>query len=160
MNDNLQDRSVLLIIESDPVEMTGIAAVLDQSGYECHCARDGEAARKAVKSIDPDLIICDLLVDGGLGLELCRELKREPGVEDVPLMFLSGTQTPDIIRRVHDAGGAYYLRKPFDPYVLIELVDKALWMPHLVSNHLEHRHEPAPLAGPTLRTEAPRPVMW
>ena len=44
-------------------------------------------------------------------------------------MFLSATQIPDIIRRSHDAGGAYHVRKPFDPDVLTELVDKALWTP-------------------------------
>jgi DNA-binding NarL/FixJ family response regulator len=43
---------------------------------------------------------------------------------------------PDIVRRSHEAGAAYYLRKPFDPEVLIELVSKALWMPHLVSGKL------------------------
>jgi hypothetical protein len=47
-------------------------------------------------------------------------------------MFLSRTQVPDIIRRSQEAGGAYFLRKPFDPQVLLELVDKALWMPRLV----------------------------
>ena len=37
--------------------------------------------------------------------------------------------------KAQTAGGSYYLRKPFDPEVLLELVDKALWMPHLVHSH-------------------------
>jgi len=52
----------------------------------------------------------------------------------VPVMFLSGAQIPDIIRRSHAAGGTYYLRKPFDPEVLLELIQKALWMPHLAGS--------------------------
>ena len=63
---------------------------------------------------------------------MCERPKQEAGLGDVPLMFLSGAQIPDIIRRAHAAGGTYYLRKPFDPQVLLELVDKALWMPHLI----------------------------
>ncbi len=59
-------------------------------------------------------------------------------MSDVPLMFISSSQRPDIIRRTHEAGGAYYLRKPFDPEVLIELVNKALWMPHLVKTRIEN----------------------
>jgi DNA-binding NarL/FixJ family response regulator len=51
-------------------------------------------------------------------------------------MFVSSQQLPDIVRRSYEAGAAYYLRKPFDPEVLIELVSKALWMPHLVSGKL------------------------
>src|SRR5687768_17803684 len=54
------------------------------------------------------------------------ELRKIPGMDDVPVMFISSSQSPDIVRRSHEAGAAYYLRKPFDPEVLIELVNKAL----------------------------------
>lgn len=136
MNFGKPKKAVILIIDSDPLTLTGVAAVLDMSGYECHCARDPEAALKAARRESLDLIICDVNLHGESGLDLCRDLKREPGVEDVPVMFVSSLQTADIVRRTHEAGGAYYLRKPFDPDVLIELVDKALWMPHLVRTRM------------------------
>ncbi|MHB8901140.1 MAG: hypothetical protein ACYC6Y_20520, partial [Thermoguttaceae bacterium] len=60
-------------------------------------------------------------------------------LKGVPVMFLSGAQIPDIIRRSHAVGGTYYLRKPFDPGVLVELVDKALWMPQLAENRARQR---------------------
>lgn len=128
--------AVILIIDSDPITLTGVAAVLHSAGYECHCARGEEAALKAAQSLPLDLIICDVNLNGASGVELCRELRKLPGAREVPVMFASGVQIPDIIRRSHDAGGAYFLRKPFDPEVLIELVGKALWMPHLVQSHL------------------------
>jgi DNA-binding transcriptional LysR family regulator len=68
-----------------------------------------------------DLLICDVSVAGDNGLDLARELRRLPGMQDVPVMFVSRTQLPDIVRRSHDAGAAYYLRKPLDPDVLIDL---------------------------------------
>ena len=71
-----------------------------------------------------------------------------PGNEDVPVLYVSNSQAPDIIRRSHDAGGAYYLRKPFDPEVLIELVGKALWMPHLVQSRTS-RYESASTPRPS-----------
>ncbi len=135
---SLQNQAVILIVDSDPLTLTAVAAVLDMQGYECHCARDPVAARKAAAELPLDLILCDVNLQGASGLELCRELRKLPGLEDVPLMFVSASQLPDIVRRAHDAGGAYYLRKPFDPDVLIELVNKALWMPHLVNNRLRH----------------------
>src|SRR5688572_14318409 len=128
--------AVILIIDNDPIMLTGIAAVLNMSGYECHCARDAAAATKAVKTLALDLIICDVNLGRDDGLELCGQLRQLPGVEDVPMMFISSNQTPDIVRRSHAAGGSYYLRKPFDPQVLIELVSKALWMPHLVQSRV------------------------
>ena len=85
-----------------------------------------------LKTVSPDLIISDINLAGQSGLTLCERLKQDhASMADVPVMFLSGAQIPDIIRRAHAAGGTYYLRKPFDPQVLLELVDKALWMPHL-----------------------------
>ena len=132
-----QDPAVILVIDGDPLTLTGVAAVLDMAGYECHCARDAEAATKAVRSLPLDLIICDVNLEGQSGLELVQQLRQDYDKQDVPVLFVSSVQLPDIIRRTHDAGGTYYLRKPFDPDVLIELVGKALWMPHLVSSQID-----------------------
>jgi CheY-like chemotaxis protein len=132
---------VILIIDSDPIMLTGVAAVLNMQGHECHCASDETAAIKAADDLPLDLIICDVNIHGKSGIELCNRLQDECGHTDVPVMLVSGTQVADIVRRAHEAGGAYYLRKPFDPDVLIELVDKALWMPHLVRSRIEHEEE-------------------
>ena len=143
-----QHPAVVLVVDDDPLTLTGTAATLDLAGYECHCAGTAEAARKAARSLSLDLIICDVNIHGESGLELCREMRLENDHSEVPLLFVSGYQAPDIIRRAHEAGGAYYLRKPFDPDVLIELVGKALWMPHLVQTRLQ-RIEPARPARPS-----------
>jgi DNA-binding response OmpR family regulator len=128
--------AIILIIDNDPIMLTGIAAILNMSGYECHCARDTMAAGKACRSLALDLIVCDMDLGAQSGLDLYRELRKIPGMDDVPVMFISSSQSPDIVRRSHEAGAAYYLRKPFDPEVLIELVNKALWMPHLVQSRM------------------------
>ena len=137
MSFNSQEPAVILIIDEDAITLTGVAAVLNMSGYECHCARDRNAATKGVRKLALDLIICDVNLGGESGLTLCRDLRCEPGMDEVPVMFMSSAQIPDIVRRSHEAGGAYYLRKPFDPEVLIELVAKALWMPHLVQTRID-----------------------
>lgn len=136
MNTNSKDQAVILVIDHDPLMMTGTAAVLHSAGYECHCARDSQAALKAARTLMLDLILCDVNLGNESGLELCKTIRKQPGCIDVPVMFVSAQQLPDIVRRSHEAGAAYYLRKPFDPEVLIELVSKALWMPHLVSGKL------------------------
>jgi len=154
-----QDPAVILVIDGDALTLTGVAAVLDMAGYECHCARDAEAATKAARSLPLDLIICDVNLEGQSGLDLVHELRNEYGQQDVPVLFVSSAQLPDIIRRAHDAGGTYYLRKPFDPDVLLELVGKALWMPHLVKSRVERiepaRTKPRPSGLRRQRTESP-----
>jgi CheY-like chemotaxis protein len=138
MHPAMTEPALILLVDDDPLTLSGLAAMLDLAGYECHCARDAEAALKAARTLPLDLIICDVNLAGESGLDLCRELRDLPGLDDVPAMFMSSTQMPDIVRRSHEAGGAYYLRKPFDPDVLLELVGKALWMPHLVQSKVAH----------------------
>jgi CheY-like chemotaxis protein len=121
------------------------------AGYQRHCARDTQVALKAARTLPLDLIICDVLLGSESGLDLCRHIHKQPGCTDVPVMFVSSQQLPDIIRRTYEAGAAYYLRKPFDPEVLIELVSKALWMPHLVSGRLRNQSGTRiDLAGPPM----------
>lgn len=149
------DPAVILIVDADPLTLTGMAATLDMAGYECHCAQDATAAIKAAKTARLDLIICDVSLDGESGLALANDLRQAYG-EDVPLMFVTDSQAPDIVRRVHEAGGAYYLRKPLDPDVLVELVGKALWMPHLVRARIESATSEGAPPPRSLRARAAR----
>lgn len=146
------ESAVVLVIDDDPVTLSGIAAVLNVAGYECHGARDPEAALTLARLLELDLIICNVNLAGESGLELCRQMRQQPGMDDVPVMFMSSAQIPDIVRRSHEAGGAYYLRKPLDPEVLLELVGKALWMPHVVSTR-------ASFADPNSQGVPPAPRM-
>jgi CheY-like chemotaxis protein len=126
---------LVLAIDDEPEVLGQLATVLGGAGYVCHCSASADDALRFAESNTPDLIISDINLAGQSGLDMCEQIKNRPEMYDVPVMFLSGVQIPDVIRRSHAAGGSYYLRKPFDPEVLLELVDKALWMPHLVHSH-------------------------
>ncbi len=128
-------RATVLVVDDESDVLGEVAAILGSAGYSCHCCCTAEAAAEFVASSIPDLIISDINLAGRSGLEMCERIKENEELKDVPVMFLSGAQIPDIIRRSHAVGGTYYLRKPFDPEVLLELVDKALWMPHLLESH-------------------------
>jgi hypothetical protein len=65
-------------------------------------------------------------------------------------MYSSTGQAPGVIRRKDEFGGAYYVKKPFDPMVLIELVERALWMPHLVQTHIRRPHFDLSPPAPTV----------
>jgi len=139
-----QGSTVILLVDDEQQVLDEVEAVLSASGYDCRCCRTPAAAIEAVETIIPALIISDINLQGHSGLEMCEEIKQNEAMADVPVMFLSGAQIPDIIRRSHAVGGSYYLRKPFDPEVLVELVDKALWMPHLVAHRAgASRRQPA-----------------
>ena len=140
---NESTKPLILVIDDEPQILEDVAAVLSTAGYESHGCSTAEEAFDFASTHRPELIISDINLGGQSGLKTCEKLKAEYQFDDVPIMFLSGAQIPDIIRRSHEAGGTYYLRKPFDPQVLLELVDKALWMPHLV-----HAHQQEPVTTP------------
>ena len=130
------EQATVLLIDDEQDVLTTLESVLTGGGYICYTCSNAEEAFERVGQITPDLIISDINLAGHSGLTLCERLKQESACAEIPVMFLSGAQIPDIIRRAHAAGGTYYLRKPFDPEVLLELVDKAMWMPHLVGRQL------------------------
>lgn len=147
---------VILVIDSDALTMTATAATLHTRNFEVHCARDREAAIKAGRSLSLDLIISDVNLRGVDGVALVEELRELPDCCDVPVMFISATQLPDVISRSHKHGSSFHLRKPFDPKVMLDLVEKALWMPHLVKSHINRPHIPmGTFANPALPISSP-----
>jgi CheY-like chemotaxis protein len=139
---------VVLVVDADPFSLTGIAAVLNLSGYECHMAQDSVAALRAAESLQLDLVVCDVDLKGTSGVELCHHIRRVRTCEALPFVFISDDARHDVLRMTRDMGSVYYVRKPLDPEVLLELVEKAVWMPHLVTARVEqaqtsHPHCPA-----------------
>jgi CheY-like chemotaxis protein len=139
---NSSQPPLILAIDDEPEVLQQLADVLGKAGYQCRCCGTAEEALELARAIHPDLVLSDISLGGESGLVLCEQIKEDPALHHVPVMFLSGAQIPDIIRRSHAAGGTYYLRKPFDPEVLVELIDKALWMPHLVENRAASQDVP------------------
>lgn len=130
-------RGLVLAIDDEPDVVAGVALVLSTAGYCCLTSSTAENGLKLARQLRPDLIISDINLDGKSGFDLCEQIKSEPELSELPVIFLSGAQIPDVVRAAHAAGGTYYLRKPFDPGVLEELVEKALWMPHLVQDRVQ-----------------------
>ncbi len=128
-------KPLVLVVDDEPEVLDQVAAILTAADFACRCCTTAEAALAVAEENPPDLIICDINLHGESGLQMCEQIKQNAALREVPVMFLSGAQIPDIIRRSHAAGGTYYLRKPFDPEVLVELAGKALWMPHVVAAH-------------------------
>ena len=127
------EQPLILVVDHQPEVLAELATVLSTAGYRCRLCRTAADAMAAADDEAPDLILADVHLDGTSGPDLCEKMKIRPALVDVPVMFLSAAQIPDIIRRSHALGGSYYVRKPFDAAVLLELIDKALWLPTLVT---------------------------
>jgi len=126
MNEPVERKPLILVVDSQQEVLDAVAQVLPLTKFDCRCCNCAEVAIATAASTPPDLIISDINLHGHSGLQMCEQIKQHAALTDLPVMFLSGTQIPDIIRRSDADGGTYYLRKPLDPEVLTELVDRAL----------------------------------
>jgi CheY-like chemotaxis protein len=129
MNNSETSQPVVLVIDDEREVLDEVTEVLSREKFACRCCTTSQEALAAALETPPDLILCDLSLHGESGPETCEQIRQQTGMSGVPVMFLSGAQLPDIIRRSHAAGGLYCLRKPFDPKVLVELIDQAIGVP-------------------------------
>jgi CheY-like chemotaxis protein len=127
----------VLAIDDHPEVLSEVARILHRLGYECLRASGLAEAAAQLDHHAPDLVIADVSLARHGIQAFCDELRRSCELEvDVPVMFLSSMQSPDIIRRADAGGGTYYLRKPFDAPVFVELVERTRRTPrphHMVA---------------------------
>lgn len=85
-----------------------------QREYQVRVAYNGPDALRIARRSNPDLIILDIMMPGMDGLEVCRELRNDPILHDVPILFLTARgRIEDKIDGL-EAGADDYLTKPFD----------------------------------------------
>lgn len=140
----------ILVVDADEVACQFACAALQANGYQTIAAADIAAAIWTASDNDLvlDLILCDLQVDQQTGADIVNAIQRMPFRQDLPAMFMSQHQVTDVVLKRHAKRGAYHIKKPYDLELLMDLVDRSLWMPHLVNSHIEKHHTAQPLAAP------------
>jgi CheY-like chemotaxis protein len=116
----------ILVVDDDADQLEALLYRLQKLGYEAASADSGQQAIEAATSVVPDLVLLDLCLPDANGFEVCEQLGDSAATCGIPVIILSGMETDDIVRRARNAGCAYYLRKPYDPNVLLTLIQNAL----------------------------------
>jgi DNA-binding NarL/FixJ family response regulator len=112
MNNDLKKRDIALVVDDSPETLRMLTDALDGAGMTVMVALDGAAAMRIVEQITPDIILLDAVMPGLDGFETCRRLKRNPGLSDVPVIFMTGLAETEHIVRGLEAGGVDYVTKP------------------------------------------------
>jgi DNA-binding NarL/FixJ family response regulator len=105
-------RDVALVVDDSPETLRLLTDALDTAGMTVMVALDGAAAMRIVDQITPDIILLDAMMPGIDGFETCRRLKREAGLANVPVIFMTGLADTEHIVRGLEAGGVDYVTKP------------------------------------------------
>jgi DNA-binding NarL/FixJ family response regulator len=105
-------RDVALVIDDSPETLRLLTDALDGAGMTVMVAMDGAAAMRIVEQITPDIVLLDAVMPGMDGFETCRRLKRDAGLSNVPVIFMTGLAETEHIVRGLEAGGVDYVTKP------------------------------------------------
>lgn len=122
--DSAEAKTRILVVDDEPQLLRLIGRVLARGPYEILDALDGDAAHKAVAAAEPALAILDLSIPPAGGGKLMRELRAA-----IPGLRIVLTSGADLKSELHselvNAAGSY-LRKPFAPRALLEMVERTL----------------------------------
>ena len=129
----------LLIVDDEASLLDFLSILFQDEGYEVTTARSVEEARRRLDAGSPDLVLCDILMPDGNGLDLLREIKAGDGSPPV-VMMTAYTSTKSAIEAMK-LGAADYVSKPFDVDELKIVAQKALERAELADENVYLRRE-------------------
>jgi ribonuclease P protein subunit RPR2 len=112
----------LLIVDDDAAFRALLRTTFEVVDVEVEEAGTAEAASEAVQLRPPDAIVLDVRLPGTSGVELCRRLKQDESTAGIAVVLLSGSVGDAVPTR--DSGADAFLRKPFSPLELLDLVER------------------------------------
>ncbi|MEH7418906.1 response regulator transcription factor [Neobacillus drentensis] len=113
----------ILLVDDERRIVEVLEAYLEREGYEIHSADNGIDALKKAKTVEPDLIILDLMLPDISGEEVCRLVRKE---SDVPILMLTAKSAEDDRINGIVMGADDYLTKPFSPREVVVRVQAIL----------------------------------
>lgn len=116
----------ILIVEDTPSEMALMRSYLVEEGYNILTANTGKEALRKILSGKPDLVVTDLVMPDMNGLELCRNLKKNPQTKNLPIIACtSKNQEIDKLWGMKQ-GIDIYLTKPYTKEQIISAINSFL----------------------------------
>lgn len=116
----------ILVADDDTAVVLFFAGLLRDEGASVTEVTDGAEALRAARRERPDLIISDVVMPGLSGFALCRELKRDPLLADVPVILISWKEDLLVRMRELSSGATGYLRKEASAVQILASVREAL----------------------------------
>jgi len=121
-----QEKRSILIIDDEAGLRNLLKFRLISFGYEVFVAEDGYAGIEIDKDKKPDLIILDIMMPYFNGVEVCKKLKSDYKTKQISVVFLSVLAQKEDIELGKEAGGDFFLTKPYDPEKLNFVIKMAL----------------------------------
>ena len=123
MENNNTEAAKILIIDDDE-SITGLLAqMVEFSGFDPYTENSGAAGVEAVRRVNPDVVVLDLMMPGVSGWDVCKEIRT---FSKVPILVLSAVTDSQLVMQSLDNGANGYLVKPVPEKVLISHIKELL----------------------------------
>ncbi|MDH3999447.1 MAG: response regulator, partial [Desulfuromonadales bacterium] len=125
------DAKQILVVDDDPSIRRFLTESLRLRGYTVHSFDAAESALQSIDNFHFDLALLDILLPGANGLQLCRELRALPALENVPIIMMTAfyRQADHITQARESYGATDYLLKPFPLKILHEKIEALIGAP-------------------------------
>jgi DNA-binding response OmpR family regulator len=116
----------VLLVDDDPAMLRLLEVNLRLEGFVVDSATRGEEALAIAAATPPTAVLLDMMMPGMDGTEVCRRLRALPGLEEVPVIFLSARVRDEDEPEDASLGPVSHVSKPFDPQELVGLVRRRI----------------------------------
>lgn len=117
---------IVLVVDDDLDTLELYTTALQLSGFRVVSADNGAQALRLVDNETPDAVVTDLAMPGMDGVEFCRDLRTRPDARTLPVLAVSGQDSPTLASDARRAGCDEVLTKPCLPDLLIETVGRLI----------------------------------
>jgi putative two-component system response regulator len=116
----------ILVVDDDENILNLEKTILEQKGFAVTPAAGGAEALRILESAVFDLVLLDVMMPEVDGFTVCRKIKEDPRLKDVPVIFLTAKGGGDALAEGFESGAVMYINKPFTANKLLTIVNTML----------------------------------
>lgn len=114
----------VLLVDDEPFNFDFLRLALPDRQYQLRYAPHGESALVQIHDESPDLILLDILLPGLSGIDMCTLLKHNPLTSGIPVIMVSGLDSPADVRAAVAVGALGLITKPFSALQILQQIEQ------------------------------------
>ena len=119
----MTNQKTILVVEDEPMLLQNISSILELYGFKTLQAASGFEGMQQLLNNKPDLIVCDVMMEGMNGFEMIAQVRANPDIKSIPFIFLTAWADVNDKNKGMEAGAQAYLTKPFVAKELVKTIN-------------------------------------
>lgn len=112
----------ILVVEDSPTQAIRLQHILEKRGFEVAVSNNGKAALQYLRKNRPTIVISDVIMPEMDGYELCKSIKDDENLKDIPVILLTSLSDPEDIIRGLEVGADNFITKPYQEKLLVSRI--------------------------------------